>query len=469
MILSIDDINQIVTTEQLLQKGHSKETFILECFKAIRPKLTTYFKNDYLFFNVYYMGGDFTLKPIRLESGDSVEAKLIAKYLKLAESRVSAKKSKSFTEIILRNALPGLVLHNAKEPVVIGNVLEQDVTAVDYKNSLAKKLREKKSSIDQIAEVYNELAKDYEQPFFIHFIRPFASHEHYNGIFLLFLRRLLTDDEYTELALVWGKILSEPQIDELSKVSNLRVLDNLNKELSHTWNGYFESLRNTVISDIIPAAASGDLQLVEQVKDHLLAIIEPAARVQRFFTYMDKASEANPGKIPDEVLKELQPELIDIKEMVERSLQMLHSYFNRLDSPNKAELKAISAVRNKLQDIAGCLCYHNKAAIEIILANLLKNALVHSPASQKHLEVQISQDRVFVNISIINNGLMPETWVKFINQKNGAVDHIEFAYGIRTVKRITTFKFPQLTEQLQINAKRLGRGQKTEVCIKIPV
>ena len=452
-----------------MQDGHSKETFFLECLTALRPKLTSYFNDDYLFFNVYYVGGDFNLLPIRLESGDSTEAKLIAKYLKLAELSVKDKRSKSFTEIILKNGLPGMVLHNAKQPLTIGNIIEQDVTAENFEETLAKKLDVKLSSIDAIADVYHEFAKDYDKPFFIHFIRPFASHKHYNGIFLLFLRKPLTADEYTELALVWGKILSEPQIDELSKVSSRRVLDNLNKELSHTWNGYFESLHNTVSSDIMPAAASGDIKQSEQVRDHLLAVIEPAARVQRFFTYMDKATESTPGNIPADVLKELEPELIDVKEIVEHSLSMLQSYFNRLDAPRKAERKAIADALSNFKTIAPCLCCHNRAAIEIILANLLKNAVIHNPSSKKQLDIQLSQDKEFIHITITNNGLMPEKWVKFINQKNTAVDHIEFAYGIRTVKRITGFKFPKLAEQLQISAKRLSRQQKTEVCLKIPI
>ncbi len=469
MILSINDINQIVETERLLQLGSSKENFFLKSFEVIGPRLKKHFGKDYLFFNLYYVGADFTLIPIRLESGSNSEARLIAKHLAFAEEQVKNKKSKSFTEIILTKSLSGLVLHNSKKPVTIGDVVEQDVTEINYKETLASKLKEKVKSIDSIAEVYNSLAASYRKPFFIHFIRPFASHQHYNGIFLLFLKRQLTEDEYTELALVWSKVLSEPQIDEFSRESKRKLLDSLNKELSHTWNGYFESLKNIVQNDIIPAAAAGDLELVKKIRDHLLATVAPAARVQRFFTYLNKASEATSRKrLSEEIKTELQATRIDIKKVIEDTLRILFSFFNPPDNPSNEELNAVKDALHSLQEEPTLYVHHNVAAIEIVLFNLMKNALVHSSSPGKSLKIKIEKDGNFVHIKITNSGLMRDDWMRFINHKKVSIEHIEFAYGIRSVKRIAAFKFPGVDEKLAISARRLVRENKTEVCFKIP-
>ena len=205
MILKIEDINKLVEIEKSLHGVFSKNTFFKKYFEIINPKLTGYFKSNYLFHSLYYIETDNTLTPIHFEYLTNESNKLFTDYIKLAEQTVSKRESQSFTEIILRENLSGLVLYKSSSFKDIGDVIGQNLRSNKYLSSLVDKLKVHNSDINIIAAKYKLLAKEYDGDFFIHFIRPFASHQHYNGVLLLILKCQLSEEEYIELANIWTK------------------------------------------------------------------------------------------------------------------------------------------------------------------------------------------------------------------------------------------------------------------------
>lgn len=471
MILNIQDINKIVEIEKSLHDDFSKGAFFKKCFEIINPKLQKYFKSDYLFHSLYYVETDFTLTPIHFEKLKSDANALFTTYIGLAEKAVSNKESKSFTEIILKENISGLVLYKASSITPIGDVINQSINSHKYLNSLANKLKVSSANINIIAAKYKLLAKEYGEDFFIHFIRPFASHKHYNGVLLLILKRQLTEEEYIELANIWTKVLSEPQIFEMSKASKLKILNTLNQELSHTWNNYFQSIKNIVQFDILPPAAIGDLEKLKSVRNSLLTNISAASKVQRFFTYLNKIGEnLQNAEISQAIRDEMIKKDVDIKESITNILDSLLAFFSPDNIVITPEANAIKTTIEIFKQQPQIFIHANKTAIEIVLFNLLKNSLVHSPIDNKQLNIVLSKKGNYVMVEIINNGTIDKDWCDFINGKKDTIANIEYSFGIRTIKRILGIEYLKNNSlPMVVSAKNNFKSDSTNITFKLPV
>src|ERR1700722_13948026 len=247
MIFSIEHIDKIIKKEKMLQKSFEKDNYIRESFKIVNPTLVDHMGEDYLLHKAYFIEEDTdnneVFHPITFTDIEDRQDDTCKYYIHIAEGLVKKEKNTTtFTKIILDKHIQGLVLYNGKQPHKIGNIVSQDLKSKNRLVELAKKLNVNVKEIELLLERYTLLSKENSGSFYAYFIRPFADHKLYNGIFLILLKRPLTESEFLEIGYLWTKILSETALLNIERYVQGKAQEYIFEEQTHLWNGEINSI-----------------------------------------------------------------------------------------------------------------------------------------------------------------------------------------------------------------------------------
>lgn len=345
--------------------------------------------------------------------------------------------------------------------------------------SFAKQLKIKPSEKDLIRQIivnlrvhkitYPDCADTY-----IYYIRPRVLHQEFIGSFYLVMNQELELEHLNQLSHFAMEVFAETAIDRIRKYQNQIIVNQLNKELSHTWNHYFQGLKNVIENEILPPAYENKLGDLERVKDLLLSRVSSASLVHRFFTYLHKSGESLENqKLPDEVKAALQKEEINLKQLLKDVILSLRDYYADSSQIYLFEQKCISNLLVQVKKIKTTMIFNSKIAIEIILFNLLKNAITQAANTESFISLSIINTKFCLDIKIKNKGLMHREWLSYINSPNSdnrsKVSNFEYSFGINTIMRIQAVEYLKVRgKAICTKAQNNYREQTTTFTLKIP-
>jgi hypothetical protein len=486
MIITTKLINKLLVNEVDLQKNQQKDNFISKCFKVINKHFIKHFKSNYLFHKVYFIENEGVFKTLGFAEIEGLQNSAVKIFIHLAEETAKISGNTPFTEILLEKHLQGLLLFTQKEPNKIENVITQNLKSLNCSKELAGKLHVKEDKIKAILDQYQFLSASIKKPLYVYFIRPFAKHRHYNGVFLLILTRPLTEQEFIEISYLWTKILSETALIKAENQARAEEQELIFEEYHHIWN-----------TEIATVVQNLDIATKELYKFHpeekiidisrsvnsALYKIQELRMINAFNLLLMKCKGLQNWSEIDYIKSHIADKNI-FKELTITEVSV-KSLFLECSESIIAQLKSLAYIDEDLiQKKLNCLInliekvkrgkdykiHTIKIGLKIILLDLLKNSLMHAEDKRPIIDFKCGIENGFLNIHFINNSKLSVEAYNYIN--NDVIlpfSSLKSKGGIRTIKRIISSKLMTVSGQSwKLVAAESSLTVKTNIAIQIP-
>lgn len=343
-----------------------------------------------------------------------------------------------------------------------------DSSFVNFANSLGINPSEYKKLIETIK--YHKYIYENYKNYYIYFIRPRVFHEEYIGCLFIAVQKPLAHQYVHQLSPFINEVISETAISRIRQLEKRNTINQINHELYHTWNSYFTTLWLVVENDIMHLAINGKIDELLEKRNYLKENINSILKINKFFVGLMKINDD--FKNIDSLLKKvygqdflfLKEKIFNIKLLISNILKVLKYNLGLNHSDKDNLLSSIEKLEQENSKRINWIISSNETALEIILINMIKNAVLHSEIGNRKIEILIYQTKLFLIIEVINSGHIPLDWVDFYNKKIIKVENIEYTAGVRTIMRISHFF------KWKNSAKRISKpSKKTKIKLKIPL
>lgn len=482
MIFTISHIEQIIQKEKKLQNSFDKEKYITDSFTIVNKDLIKYFDKDYLLHKVYFIEDENTLKSLVFKDIEEKQNADTKRYIDIAETKIKGSKTIPFTKIILNKHLPGLVLYKGKRPKKIGETLIQNLETANCVNQLAENLGVKLNNIRDLVNIYQIHSKVYPSDFYAYFIRPFALHKLYNGIFLILIRRPLQDYEFLEIGSLWTKILSETALHKIENTIRSEEQEFIFEAQTHTLNSEISSITQ-YLEVAISRLEVNQEDIVYQNIECAFNNTKRLRNINAFNLFQMKTRGLNSkieiakytSHITDQNLfNEIKVTPVSIKTAILNTIKILTGLIHSLkyvdDVSATIKLLILSKLKEQVQNLPDYKVNTVLIGLEIILLDLIKNAVVHSNTKNPQVRIEFQDDNHYIVVCIINNTTLPTNVYNYINTKDPQSSNcLKNKKGIQTVKRIINNNLLNDSKyRWMIRANKTSITSETNIMLYIP-
>lgn len=484
MIFSIKDVLNVLSYEKELHANMLRDKYIQKAMGDINRSVINHFSKKYLFHRVYMISEEKTFEPLRFDDIVRFQDKISVEQIEFAEDVIRKdKQGISFAKIILANHFQGLVLYKGKKPRQLGNLLEQSFKPSDALSSLSKKLHVNPKDIRILYGRYKLHSQEITGDFYAYFIRPFAEHKHYNGVFLILLRRPLLENEFLELGYLWTKILSETALLKERDAEQ----DLIFEEQTHTWNTEITSITQHL--DFIWKKYHSDKgdPLSKEIAQNIHAAymkVQHLRHINAFNLFMMKNRHGEDGIPPDPVKmhladrnmhEEFKTNPIHLKQLlysVITTLRLMIESLHYIDpGSTKKELAALAKLEVGVKRMKDYTINTIEVGLRIVILDLLKNAILHADRSKPVIAMKVEEINHWLKIHFVNNSMLTREAYDYINSDK--VSHLlplRRKGGLRTIKRILSTRILSFSDiEWKVKAEKSSLTGDTDIILFIPL
>lgn len=307
--------------------------------------------------------------------------------------------------------------------------------------------------------------------YYLYHIRPYTPHQEYNGTMYICLRRPLTDDELTQLSILIKDVLNETAIIRIKKQARSDGWSLLAIDQTHSWKTQFAVLQHH-IDDMHASNLQGNQEQFQIHFKEASAKLENIRKINSFNLALVRTNLASSDTdISTEVRNLITTKKVLLGDKILKAASDLRYLINASDFMdgnhyNKVINNVIPVLITQIKLIRPIIIDVIEIALEIVLLDLLKNAVINTDKIDPCVTVYLSEDN---ELHIVNNGVVTNNLRTIMESTDFSTNGFlnTPGSGVRT-----TMRYLQLR---RFNVSKTGwklllgeRNEPVDIYIKIP-